>query len=76
MKKGTLKLNKMNDRYGIWDGENWLDSGFHCGETLEILINKTWVPTRMEMSWEDDGNKWYLVGTGFAGNLDGIIAKV
>ena len=76
MKKGELKHNASNDRYGIWSNGQWLNSGFHCGECLEILINDIWVPTRMEMDWSEQGNRWYLVGTGFIGNLNEIVARI
>ncbi len=28
----------------------WIDTGFHCGECLEVLLDDEWVQTRMEMN--------------------------
>ena len=65
MKKLYLRYNHRNDRYGIHNGTEWVNEGFHCGECLKIQINGVWVPTRMEYY---DGT-WYLVGTAFEGNM-------
>lgn len=35
---------------------------FHCGDTLEVLINDTWVKTRFEMDHKGGEATWYLVG--------------
>lgn len=47
--------------------------GFHCGECLEVMVDGKWVATRMEMS---AGREWYLVGTGYKGDLEYIMARI
>ena len=75
MIEGRLGYNAENGRYGIIDGDFWENDGLHCGECLEILVEDEWVSTRMELAWEEDGQKWYLVGTPFCGDLEWIIAR-
>ena len=58
-KTGKLKYDHVSQRFQIVDGENIIDSGFHCGECLEICLNDIWIPTRMEMNLN---REWYLVG--------------
>ena len=50
MKQGRLGYNSSNDRYGLLSSDLWIDTGFHCGECLEVLIDDQWVQTRMEMN--------------------------
>ena len=51
----------------------WEDTGFHCGEVLEVLVDDKWVKTRMEM---DSDMKWYLVGTPYCGDLEYVQARI
>ena len=60
MKQGRLGYNSSNDRYGLLASDLWIDTGFHCGEGLEVLVDDKWVRTRMEMN---PAREWYLVGT-------------
>ena len=48
MKQGRLGYNSSNDRYGLLASDLWIDTGFHCGEGLEVLVDDKWVRTRME----------------------------
>ena len=41
-----------------------------------MLVDDEVVETCMEMAWESDGNKWYLVGTSYKGDLEYIRARV
>lgn len=66
MKKGILSYNATNDRYGLLVRDLWVHDGFHCGDTMEVMVDGEWVHTRMEM---DDG-EWYLVGTPYRGDLE------
>ena len=50
MKQGRLGYNSSNGRYGLLSSDLWIDTGFHCGECLEVLIDDQWVQTRMEMN--------------------------
>ncbi|MCR5691102.1 MAG: ParB/RepB/Spo0J family partition protein [Eubacterium sp.] len=70
---GILSYNAENDRYGIKMGNEWINTGFHCGDRLRAFINGCWVDTRMEYSLEKE---WYLVGTEFIGNLENIIVRI
>ncbi len=46
MREGRLGYNSSNDRYGLLSSDLWIDTGFHCGECLEVLIDDQWVQTR------------------------------
>ncbi len=70
---GRLGYNSQNNRYGLLVGDLWEHEGFHCGETLEVMVNDEWVQTRMEMSFE---RRWYLVGTPYKGDLEYIRARI
>ena len=59
MREGRLGYNSSNGRYGILSSDLWIDTGLHCGECLQILMDGKWVQTRMEM---DAARNWYLVG--------------
>ena len=58
MKQGRLGYNSSNGRYGLLSSDLWIDTGFHCGEGLEVLVGDEWVQTRMEMNL---AREWYLV---------------
>lgn len=73
MKQGRLGYNSSNDRYGLLSSDLWIDTGFHCGEGLEVLIDDKWVRTRMEMN---TAREWYLVGTPYCGNLEYVQARI
>lgn len=45
----------------------WEDTGYHCGEGLEVLVDGERVTTRMEMGID---RKWYLVDTPYYGDLE------
>lgn len=76
MTSGRLGYNNENDRYGLLVSDLWENDGFHCGETLEVLVNDEWVQTRMEMSWGENGSAWYLVGTPYKGDLEYVRARI
>ena len=38
MKQGRLGYNSSNERYGLLSSDLWIDTGFHCGEGLEVLV--------------------------------------
>ena len=45
MKQGRLGYNSSNGRYGLLSSDLWIDTGFHCGENLEVLVDDEWVQT-------------------------------
>ena len=65
--------NSYNKRYGLLSSDLWIDTGFHCGECLEVLLDDEWVQTRMEMN---PAREWYLVGTPYCGDLEYIRARI
>ena len=67
MREGRLGYNSYNKRYGLLSSDLWIDTGFHCGECLEVLLDDEWVQTRMEMN---PAREWYLVGTPYCGDLE------
>ena len=48
--EGRLGFNENNKRYGLLESDLWINDGFHCGDTLEVLVDGNWVQTRMEMA--------------------------
>ena len=66
MREGRLGYNSSNDRYGLLSSDLWIDTGFHCGECLEVLIDDQWVQTRMEMN----------PATPYCGDLEYIWARI
>lgn len=54
---GVLVYNKEMDRIDIRFGLDDYYGGLHCGQCLDVMIGRRWVPTRIEMA-----NNWYLVG--------------
>lgn len=65
MKRGTLRYNAENDRYGLLSSGLWVIDGFLCGERLEVHVEGKWIPTRME--YDHRNREWYLVGTELRG---------
>ena len=43
MREGRLGYNSSNGRYGILSSDLWIDTGLHCGECLEVLVDDKWV---------------------------------
>ena len=39
MRQGRLGYNSSNERYGLLSADLWIDTGFHCGEYLEVLVD-------------------------------------
>lgn len=73
MTEGRLGYNSSNGRYGLLVSDIWEDTGFHCGECLDVMLDGRWVNTRMEMSVDME---WYLVGTPYYGDLEYIRARI
>mgnify|MGYP003466818164 FL=1 len=73
MREGRLGYNSNNGRYGLLSSDLWIDTGFHCGEGLEVLVDDQWVTTRMEMTL---ARAWYLVGTSYCGDLEYVRARI
>ena len=73
MREGRLGYNYENGRYGLLSMDLWIDTGFHCGEGLEVLVDDEWVQTRMEMNL---AREWYLVGTPYCGDLEYVQARI
>lgn len=57
MKQGALVYDELAGRYDIRFGIEDYYGGLHCGECFEVLVNRKWIPTRIEMAQD-----WYLVG--------------
>ena len=73
MKQGRLGYNSSNERYGLLSADLWIDTGFHCGECLEVLVDGKQVETRMKM---DSVRNWYLVRTPYRGDLEYIRVRI
>ena len=73
MREGRLGYNSYNKRYRLLSADLWIDTGFHCGEYLEVLVDDQWVKTRMEMNL---AREWYLVGTPNCGDLEYVRARI
>ena len=57
IKQGALIYDEDQDRIDIRFGLSNYYGGLHCGETMDVLIDGQWIPTRIEK-----GRDWYLVG--------------
>ena len=71
--EGRLGFNSNNQRYGLLVMDLWEDTGFNCGDGLQVLVDDNWIDTRMEM---DNARNWYLVGTEYRGNLEYVRARI
>ena len=71
--EGRLGYNCEDGRYGLLSMDLWIDTGFHCGECMEVLVDDQWVKTRMEMNL---AREWYLVGTPYCGDLEYVRARI
>lgn len=49
--QGRLGYNAENKRYGLLVSDLWENSGFHCGECMEVLVGNRWV----EAEWRWTG---------------------
>jgi len=56
-KFGALIYDKDTDRIDIRFGLDDYYGGLHCGETMEVLINGEWIPSRIEKA-----RNWFLIG--------------
>lgn len=54
---GVLVYDDESGRMDIRFSEEEYYGGLHCGECMGVLIDRKWIPTRIEM-----GDAWYLVG--------------
>ena len=70
VKKGVLVYDQKNDRMEIRFGLDDYYGGLHCGTTMDVLIGRRWVPTRIELS-----DRWYLVGIKTS-NIEGLIVRL
>ena len=70
VKKGVLVYDQKNDRMEIRFGLDDYYGGLHCGTTMDVLIGRCWVPTRIELS-----DRWYLVGIKTS-NIEGLIVRL
>lgn len=71
-KTGILGYNNDEKRVGILNSMDlWENTGLHCGECFEVLINNKWVSDRIE--YRSINKEWYLVYSKLAGNqLEGL----
>ena len=58
MIEGRLYYRSDLGRYGLMSNGEWAVEGFHCGNLLEVWIDGRWIPTRIEMTADE---QWYLV---------------
>lgn len=70
MKQGTLIYDAESDRMDIRFGLEDYYGGLNCGTCMDVLLNRKWIPTRIEKS--DD---WYLVGVKTR-NLQGLRVRL
>ena len=58
MKVGQLIWDASAQRVDIVCRDGTFHGGLHCGHTFDVLINGSWMPTRIEYG----ADSWYLVG--------------
>lgn len=75
MTEGTMRYNVDNKRFGVWLAGEWVIEGLHCGDCLRVLLNETWVETRIELGYKS--GEWYLDGLRLKGEqLEGLYVAV
>lgn len=73
--EGTLRYNSNEKRFGVWSGKKWENEGLHCGDCLKVLLNDTWVETRIELNYCT--GEWILDGLRLKGDqLEGLYVFV
>lgn len=70
MKQGSLFYDENQDRIDIRFGLNDYYGGLHCGETMDVLLDGQWLPTRIEK-----GRDWYLIGVKTS-SLIGLMVRI
>lgn len=53
MREGVLVYDERSERMDIRFGMEEYYGGLHCGECMEVELDKEWVPTRIEMGCSD-----------------------
>ena len=48
--QGRLGYNAENERYGLLVSDLWENSGFHCGECMEVLVGNQWVDIKLYLN--------------------------
>lgn len=66
----VLVYRKKYDRMFVRSSLQSFQGPLHCGQTLEVLIDNQWVPTRLEY-----GRRWFLVGIDTM-DINGLIVKI
>lgn len=69
-KLSVLVYRKKYDRMFVRSSLKDYSGPLHCGQTLDVLIDDEWVPTRLEF-----GRRWYLVGIDTI-DINGLIVKI
>ena len=70
MRQGTMIYDSESGRMDIRFSLEEYYGGLHCGECMDVLIGKKWIPTRIEM-----GDDWYLVGIR-TNRLEGLSVRI
>ena len=70
-KQGVLVYDFQQERIDIRFGLEEYYGGLHCGETLDVLIDGKWIPTRIEKAAD-----WFLVGIGENISLPGLTVRI
>lgn len=65
-----LVYNHRTDRYAI-KGEGD-ERELHCGSVFEVLLDRQWITTTIELQWTNGAGKYYL--TIRALSLENIVA--
>ena len=71
MKEGILIYDSGKKRIDVRFGLEEYYGGLNCGECFDVMINRKWVPTRIELA-ED----WYLVGIDKEISMMGLRARL
>ena len=69
-KQGVLIYDDVIGRMAIRFGPLDYYGGLHSGERLEVLLDREWIPTRIDL-----GEFWYLKGVKLF-RLNGLIVRI
>jgi len=70
LKHGVLVVDNESGRMDIRFGLEKYYGGLHCGECMDVLIGRKWIPTRIELAGD-----WYLVGI-HTDRLEGLQVRI
>ena len=70
-REGVMIYDIEDDLYDIRFDIDEYYGGLHCGQCFDVLLKKTWMPTRIEKSRD-----WYLIDIDPKIKMQGLIVRI